>query len=87
MTMMPSPLQVRARIYCPESSIEGLRCPWGKRARKKALRKYRRHWLRRHAVQFTAETPWADPAYPHVLSDVRQAMPPGPGEYRIRRHG
>ena len=48
MTTMPRPLQAHTRIYCPEAGIEGLRCGWAKRARKKALRKYRRHWMRRH---------------------------------------
>jgi hypothetical protein len=49
MTMKaPPPLQGRARIFCPESSIEGIRCGWRRRARKRALLRYRQHWRRRH---------------------------------------
>jgi hypothetical protein len=45
---VPPPIQGSARVYCPESSPEGLRCDWRRRARRKTLKKYRQHWRRTH---------------------------------------
>lgn len=62
----PPPIQGGSRIYCPmidmpaieagrKTAETGLMCGWRKRARRKALAKYRRHWRRAHLNPFLAE--------------------------------
>jgi hypothetical protein len=85
--MAPPPMQGGSRVRCPMVDMPAMEegsgfamCGWSRKAGRKTLRRYRRHWRRAHLNPFLAEMdalPWPPQAGPRKPDDYYRPAEPG----------